>query len=283
MNNKLDAGSEITFKNQNLNFLFYCLFNAFIFLGAFSILKDFWPTNVIWVGRYGILICLCLGFFVSIIQHYTTRNLASTAKRYIEAGIISVISLSIVIILYFISYLLHPTEYITVEQFAEAGLTSNQVDQIQLLLNKKGYITFEDLTNIELSDEQEASVINTLQSLGFTSVEDVEKIAEKVIEKHATQTAIARLSSCYVTPESDITSVAIRESSSRDSKNIGTLSSGQKLHVVGHNGKRINQDLWWLVEYSNLDEIYYGWVASSVVTEMNEIECLKLEQVPGSE
>ena len=61
---------------------------------------------------------------------------------------------------------------------------------------------------------------------------------------------------------------------------LRSLYPGEQLEVVGHNGGVVDNGRWWLVKYGSEDRPTFGWVASSVVAEINPGICSQLTQYP---
>ena len=85
---------------------------------------------------------------------------------------------------------------------------------------------------------------------------------------------------CTITPLEQYSNVGVRKSPEvTDTNLIRALYRGDELQAIGHNGRTVNVDRWWLVD---LGDEEYAWVNSSVVEEITEFSCALLEQVPGS-
>jgi|CXWK01.1.fsa_nt_gi hypothetical protein len=102
--------------------------------------------------------------------------------------------------------------------------------------------------------------------------------AAAAAEEAATATAEAMI--CTITPLAQYANVGVRKSPEVTETNlIRALYRGDELQAIGHNGRTVNVDRWWLVD---LGDEEYAWVNSSVVEEITEFSCALLEQVPGS-
>lgn len=95
--------------------------------------------------------------------------------------------------------------------------------------------------------------------------------------------ATADASKCFVTPLEQYPNVGVRRSPEvSDTNLIRALYRGDRIQAVGHNGRTLNVDRWWLVEFLVGEDLTYGWIHSSVVEEISEISCASLSKAPGS-
>ena len=189
---------------------------------------------------------------------------------------------------------------------APLGFTEQQTDELNNFLQQKGFITKEDLENELVNRGLTDAQIKSLQPMlnKFVTGEDARQIAQGELTAAAatfqmiqtetaipasTATAIAAktaiaLAECYIKPDPNISSVAVRNEPDKTNNHnvLGYIFAGQVLHVVAHNGGRIGQDLWWVVEFPLNGELRDGWVLSSVVEEINTEACLRLPKARGS-
>jgi len=279
---RIDSVFAKTFKSPVTNFFLFWAANILVYVSVFGGLMDVLPPRLAWISNIVFPLCVAGGFITSLIAVRKSKGKLPSLEAVVNAGTTTLMGLFALVTIYTASFAISPTQYVTIEQFEAAGLTPNQVAQIQTYLNNQGYVTTQDLENINLTNEQKVAVSNILSELGYVTQEDVVAIAQTQISLVATQTAIAKLTTCYITPEVGVGQVAIRNSPSDKSEFVGAFGEGQRLYVVGHNGGRVNQDRWWLVEITR-DDIHktYGWVASWVVTELNEVDCMRIEVTPG--
>lgn len=279
---KLETIFTRTFKSPVVNFFLFWSANIFVYISVFGALVDVLPPRLEWITNFIFPLCIFGGFVTSIIGVRKAKGKLPSVEAVVNAGLTTLMGLFVMVTIYTASFAIKPTQYITVDQFESAGLTPNQVAQLQNYLDRQGYITSQDLENINLNAEQKTKVTNILKELGFPTVAEVEFIAQTQIALVATQTAVAKATSCYITPEGGYSTVAVRSSPSDTSEMVGAFAEEQRLYVTGHNGGRTNQDRWWLVEfYNDGTNKTYGWVASWVVIEINESECVKVEKTPG--
>ena len=275
-----------TMGNPLANFLFFWSANTVVYISAFGGLMDILPPRLDWISNVAFPLCVVGGFISSFVATNKTKDIIPSVEAVVKSAFVTFYGLLTLVTLYTLSFALAPTRYVTIEQFANAGLTAQQATEVQQILNSKGYISLSDLDTLNLSPLQKTSVKRILDDLGYVTVDDVEIISKNIAQTQiaivATQTAIAKITQCYITPESGFANVAIRLSPSDKSDYGGAFSQGQKLYVVGHNGGRVNQDRWWLVEIGDKSDKKYGWVASWVVTEINESECVKVEKAAGT-
>lgn len=275
-----------TMGNPLVNFLFFWSANIAVYVSVFGGLMDVLPPRLDWISNIAFPLCVVAGFISSLIATNKTKDIIPSVEAVVKSAFVTLFGLLALVTLYTASFALAPTRYVTIEQFENAGLTAQQATQVQQILNSKGFISLSDLDTLNLTPIQQGSVKRILDDLGYATVDDVKIISQDIAQTQiaivATQTAIAKITQCYVTPEDGFANVAIRISPSDKSDYVGAFSQDQKLYVVGHNGGRVNQDRWWLVEIGDKSDKKYGWVASWVVTETNESECLKIEKSPGT-
>ena len=273
--------------NPLVHFLLFWLANSLAYVMAFGALSEILPSRLEWVSNAIFPICVFGGFVTSAAATWKDKSAIPSGKALANSTVVGLIGLFMLISLYTISFAFSPPKYITYQDFEVAKLNNVQVQEIQQLLDARGYITLNDLDTIGLTYSQKQTVKNLLDELGYVTKDDVEIIAQNIyltqVALGATQTAIEKATSCYVTPEETYSTVYVRESDSESSAPLGAISGEQKLFVTAHNGGRINQDMWWLVEFGD-DENgqVYGWIASSAVKEINEDECYKVEKSQGS-
>lgn len=276
-----------TMENPIINFLIFWSANVAVYISVFGGLMDVLPPRLAWVSNIAFPACVICGFISSAIAIYNTKDKLPSVEAIVKTAVITLVGMLALVSLYTASFAFSPTKYVTLDQFENAGLTTQQATQIQQILDAKGYIALSDLGTLELSPSQQISVKKLLDNMGYATIDDVKTIslnaAQTQIALVATQTAIAKLTQCYITPEIGFANVAIRLSPSDKSDYVGAFSQGQKLYVIGHNGGRINQDRWWLVKIGDDSDKQFGWVASWVVTEINEMECIKVEKAPGTQ
>lgn len=276
-----------TMESPVVNFLLFWAANVAVYISVFGGLMDVLPPRLDWLTNVAFPACVVGGFISSAIAIRRTKDILPSIEAVVKSAIITLLGMLVLVTLYTASFAFSPTRYVTLEQFESAGLTAQQATQIQKILDAKGYISLSELETLNLSPVQQSAVKRLLDDLGYATVDDVEKISANIAKTQialvATQTAVAKFTQCYITPENGYANVAIRLSPSEKSDYVGAFAQGQNLYVIGHNGGRVNQDRWWLVEIGNEPTKKYGWVASWVVTEINESECLKVEKAPGVE
>lgn len=141
--------------------------------------------------------------------------------------------------------------------------------------------------NSEIVDE---TVNRILAERNFLNRDEVQKLVEEIIvgldSKYVKKdegipslpTLTPQDPSCLITPLNHYPSVAIRKSPIENATYIDTLYQGRQMFVIGHNGGEVNRTRWWLVQ---VDDNVYGWINSSVVTEIDEVNCMRLKQFPG--
>lgn len=276
-----------TSKAPILHFLLFLAVNIIVYVTTLGELTNVLPPRLEWVLNSILPACILGGLITSLISLGKTKEVIPSLEAIKTSGFITLFGLLVLIALYAMSFVIKPTKYITADEFAKAGLNESQILQIQEILKSQGYVSINDLNSINLTVEQKIAINKMLHDLGYVTQGDVEEISKNTAQTQialvSTQTATAKLTSCYITPEDGTGTVAVRILASYKSDYLGAISEGQKLHVIGHNGGRMNQDRWWLVEFGDNDNNkQYGWVASWVVKEINESECIKIERAPGS-
>lgn len=278
----LETFFDTAFESPLANFFLFWGANVFAYVFVFDTLMGILPPRLVWVSNVAFPVCVLIGSLTSLIAVNKSKGILPSKEAVAKDIVIAALGLLVLMVLYVASFAIAPNPYIRIEDAEKMGLNPNQVAQVQSYLDEQGYITLRDLENINLTPEQKIAVNRVMSELGYVTEEDTKYIAQTQIALVVTQTAVAKLSSCYITPESTMSTVAVRKSPTDKSDYAGAISQGQTLYVVGHNGGRMNQDRWWLVEFGdNENEKLYGWVASWVVVEMNELECIKVEKTPG--
>jgi hypothetical protein len=269
-------------KTAVLNFFLFWVANAIVYMTVVGGIIDMMPPRLNWISNVAFPICILAGLVTSVIAVYKAHGVLLSLQEVAKSWFVTLVGLLVLIALYTLSFAFSPTIYVTMDQFETAGLTPTQLAQIQQFVTEKGYVSLSDLDHLNLTSEQKTVVTQLIVDLGFTTREDAAHIAQTEIAIVATQTAVARLSTCYITPELGLSTVAVRKAPSVNEAFLGAFSQGQRLHVIGHSGGRMNQDRWWLVEFAgNESDNRYGWVSSAVVTEIDEEACIKVEKAPG--
>lgn len=158
--------------------------------------------------------------------------------------------------------------------FAELDLNETQIARLEAILVQKGYATQTDLANMALTAVQRQQVQALLIDSGFVTEQDVLRIIEEENTRRLTST-------CFLTPLPAYSSVAVRQSPNVEEGNlVRGLYPGEQIEVIGHNGGVIGSGRWWLVKYGSEESPTFGWVASSVVDEINPEICGQLTQYP---
>lgn len=157
---------------------------------------------------------------------------------------------------------------------AELDLNETQIARLEEILVQKGYATQSDLAGMLLTDGQRQQVQALLVESGFVTEQDVVRIIEEENTRHLAGT-------CFLSPLPAYSSVAVRQSPSVEDGNLlRGLYPGEQLEVIGHNGGVVGNGRWWLVIYGSEEAPTFGWVASSVVAEINPGICTQLTQYP---
>jgi hypothetical protein len=158
--------------------------------------------------------------------------------------------------------------------FAELDLNETQIARLEEILVQRGYATQTDLAGMALTDVQRQQVQALLVESGFVTEQDVIRIIEEENSQRLAGT-------CFLAPLPTYSSVAVRRSPMVEEGNLlRGLYPGEQLEVIGHNGGVIDNGRWWLVQYGNEDSPTFGWVASSVVAEINPGICSQLTRYP---
>jgi hypothetical protein len=158
--------------------------------------------------------------------------------------------------------------------FAELDLNETQIARLEEILVQKGYATQTDLADMALTDVQRQQVQTLLVESGFVTEQDVIRIIEEENTRRLDGT-------CFLAPLPAYSSVAVRQSPRVEEGNLlRGLYPGEQLEVIGHNGGAIDNGRWWLVKYGNEETPTFGWVAGSVVAEINPGICTQLTQYP---
>jgi hypothetical protein len=289
MNTSEDQKVQL-FNNYYLNLIAFSLFNIFLYITALGAIMDIAPPRLDWIHNYSLIFCLIAGIMTAIISTGKTQELA-IPKRIFESSIASILGLTVILALYFVSLVIYPEQYVSIESFQSTlntiGLNDNQLNIVEKAILSKGFITIEEVNKLGLNEIQKTDLLNTLKNYNYVTDKQVVNIIATQDTIKATESAIAtqeaKISTCFIETEADFHNVAIRDQPSVTiGKSISYLVEGEKLKAVGHNGGKININRWWLVEFGKGDEQDYGWVSSYYVNEINEISCLQLPQTPGS-
>ena len=274
-------------KFRLVSFFSLWLISSTAYMIALGALMDTVPPRLEWISKIILPATLVMGFFAAVVSSKRNQGTATTIETIAKDGVVTIVGAAILIVLYAISIIVSPNVYATETEIAtmlaETGLNPVQVYQIEQILLRQGYITLDDIKTIGLNPQQIRDMEDLLNEQGYVKNEQVVEIVKTQNALVATQTAVAKETTCFVEPELNYNTVAIRQSPSPDASYVGCLVQGENLHVIGHNGGRVNQDRWWLVEVKHGDSVtVYGWVASWVVKEINELECVKVTQSPGN-
>jgi len=109
---------------------------------------------------------------------------------------------------------------------------------------------------------------------GYVTEQDVVRIIEEENNRRLAGT-------CYLAPLTAYSSVAVRQSPLVEEGHlVRGLYPGEQLEVIGHNVSVIDNGRWSLVKYGSEDRPTFGWVASSVVAEIDPGICTQLTQYP---
>ncbi|MCA9959303.1 MAG: SH3 domain-containing protein [Anaerolineales bacterium] len=163
-----------------------------------------------------------------------------------------------------------------------AGLTEEQRQDIGNIILDSGEITLDDLSRLGLNQTQMEQVRAILSEAGFLTEGDISNLLTAEANKATAAAVGTAAATCYIKPLDGYPRINIRRTPRQETGNeIGLLSQGEQLPVIGHNGGTINNDLWWLVKLPNRDENnQYGWIFSGVVHEINPSACVELDQYP---
>lgn len=84
---------------------------------------------------------------------------------------------------------------------------------------------------------------------------------------------------CWVEPETGLSSITVYDEPHDQAHTKQFLFSGNRVIAIARKGERINIDMWWEIETSQVNnQGHYptGWVMSSVVAESSAVDCLNL-------
>lgn len=257
-----------------------------VYLVTMGGLMDTVPSRLDWISTFVFPAGIVVGLIGSLIAVKQQKATDTTKDTLLKDGVITLVSTAVLIVLYFISIVTTPNIYVTESKLTslldKIGLNVTQITQIEQIISSKGYISSDDLDSISLNEVQKKEVLTILDGAGFVNESEVIIIMATQDALIATQTAIANTFLCHIEAETGYNTISIRSSPSSDSNPIGYLVSGERLLVIGHDGKRINQDRWWLVEYGHDENsIKCGWIASWLVKEINEVECIQISPALG--
>ncbi len=282
-------------KGVFLQFIAFWVASSALYLVGLAALVDVVPPSLMWVRDITIHISIILGFIASVISAYKNQGATPTLGTIAQDGVITIVGAVLLIVLYIITLAVSPTEYVTTEEFRDnlsvMGLSDTQVVQVDNLISERltsgDYIsqqTLELILNQQgLNEIQVAQLVSILEKSGYIKRDEIPAVVRNEIAIIATETKIAEMTSCRVKPLPNYASVSIRSLPRANEANQKSfLSAGGEVIVVGHNNGEVNIDKWWLVDYGHggsKDNL--GWVASWVVVEINETECIRVKVAPG--
>lgn len=263
------------------------------FVVTFGLLQGLVPDELGFIFRQAIPLSVLLGLVATIIGSATGRSPEGALKvaRSLSALLIVLIGIVAAVpqLLPEKAEVVEQSEFRTEieslrQELSQAGLSERQIQEVEGLLTKSGVITEGDLQQLLLNEGQIQQVLDVLAKGGYVTRSEVLAI----LEAHSTAQAQAAIvaatatamAACYVEPAPGYSSINVRSSPQvLDDNRLRFLLAGERLPVVGHNGKTVNVDRWWLVEFDLYGNVVRGWVASDVVTEINEPACMSLQQM----
>jgi hypothetical protein len=154
------------------------------------------------------------------------------------------------------------------------GLTVQQIQFLQETYVRNGHLNVQDVAQLGLNQTQMLQVEALIVSRGLSPIDPSVRATEQAVIAQATETAV-----CYVRPLYRAVNVRITPEE-RDDNFLTFLMQREQVRVIGHNGGTINTTRWWLIELPNETEERrkQGWIASSVVKEINLSACNTLPQ-----
>lgn len=286
LNSILDyINEQLDYSENPLRTIVFLLLGNFILVfGAIELIEGGLPEQLHWIPIYAFPISILSAFAITM-----WSILEDNKEVGKQSAKIMVIFLSGVLILYGVSLTFNASEVKTktsIEEaqsefeiaLASAGLSTNQISQIDSLIDSKNLVTHNDLKLAGLNSNQIDQVTTLLNRYGYvTATQVVEIIDTKNTQAaigiiNATQTADAN--TCFLVLNSDTKSTNIRSLPGLDGNVIGYLVQGMRLKVITHNNGTVNRDRWWYVEFSASNgETKRGWVASHLVVEVNNVAC----------
>ena len=261
-------------------FLVTWLANLTLYASAIEVAVGILPPRLDWVRSIIFPAIVIASIVAAVLPEVRGKGDVPFSRRWWEQrSVISALVLGLLVVVYLGSVALSPGEYATKEEviqmLEDAGLNPTQVDEIKKLIDEHGFVTKEELGEMGLNEHQVQEIELLLDKWGYVRKEEVVAAISTQGAVWATQTAVAGGTECLVKPEVNLKAVTIHESPSVTSPPVGYLYQGEVVRAIGYSGDRLNQDRWWLVEIKN-GKTSYGWVASWVVQEINEIQCLKM-------
>lgn len=272
---------QLANNNKYIQLLVIWFTSSGFYIVSLGALVNVMPPRLAWIPSFIFPLSVAVGFIMALIS-VATNNSQSAIGMLAKDGIITTIGAAVLIFLYFLSFAYSPTKYVSMDELgkrlAEANLNDIQVGQVKEIISKQGYVTSQDLEAVGLNSTQIQEIQGILEEAGYVKEEDVVRIFQTQSAVVATQTAEAKTMSCLIEAKGQ---VAVRKFPESDVI-IGYIFEGEQISVIGHDGGEVNYDKWWQIEIQHGNGAVYGWVASWVVNEINESECAKLQQMPGS-
>lgn len=270
-------------KNEYVRFLVIWIGSGVVYVMIYGLVSNAMPPRLDWISEYAMGIAFLAGFVTASISIREGSSQKTLRQILFNDSIITLLVGATLFLAYLLSFMVAPERYVTQDRLQEilstTGLSPAQVQQVRVMIDAQSAVSRDDLNNLGLTDTQRNQVWSILQANGYTTKEDVVKIVRTEAVSMVTQTAIAIAAACQVTPE--IGAVNVRRYPKPDGELIGALALGEEIHVIGSNGGRINQDLWWQVELNHGSKSVIGWVASWVVKEIHETECQRIPLAAG--
>jgi hypothetical protein len=287
----------------------------FFLMATFQLFTDQVPPLVQSIFQYSIPISVALSLIATILGSLS-RNTPREARNFalIFSGIIALIITIVSMVTAAFPKLVSLEQFellqadvselesevdrlqTTVTKLQEFDLNPSQLTRLAEVLSEQGFVTSSDLEEIFSGETLQREVLEilktnnyvTVQELSeYTTEEDVLAIVQAqgtaVAIQNAEATSAAQAIACYIEPVSGYNSVGIRSSPEvRDDNLMRVLYKGERMVAVGHNGRTVNVDRWWLVKFSDGTNEVFGWISSTAVKEISEHSCGLVEQVPGS-
>lgn len=299
-----DTDSSKLGQSPLFQFLFAWGASFVALIATFSVLSDFVPPLIKRIFEYAIPISIILSLLAVAFGNITRaprRNTAIFSLMLVALiAVVSLVTMAMPDLVFREDFETIQSDLerlqSTVERLQDFQLSPSELEQLRVVLIEQGFVTSSDLDRIFGDARLQQEVLEILHENDFVTTKELESYTTSeeviaIVQAEATRAAAASVvatetataSTCFVEPLSQYSSVWIRKTPAiSDENKLRALYAGEQMIAVGHNGRTVNVDRWWLVKYWNGEEETYGWIASDVVREVTETSCSIVEQIPGS-
>lgn len=194
-----------------MHFGVFVLANVFVYTIGLGAIADVVPTRLQWITEAVFPISLVFGILTAAISTILSKNSVPSLKAIVNSTFITLGGFVVLFVLYFMSFLFNPTNYVSEEELKKMGLTETQAQQVKKLIEDEGFVTPEEMEQMGLSPKQKGEVVAYIKTQGYVTEEDVVKIIATQKSIDATQAAIATATSQavnYIQPTIDMVEIS---------------------------------------------------------------------------